>query len=188
MIGGSCRNAVSPDHFKQNKKMNFQKNTLLPIALIALVFSACTTSTDPYADVDSAKEEGRVKEVITAYKSGIESLSIEGLSDLFMKKSEVFESGSDEGSFSHYLDHHLAPELEAFESFDFNDHKLKVKIDMPYAFTTETYTFKIVVKSDEAEGQVIERKGVATSVLKFENDQWKIMKTHSSSRGMSSSH
>ena len=168
--------------------MKFQKKIILPAVLITFILSACNTSTDQYGNVNLSEEETKVKEVITAYKSGIESLSVEGLSDLFMKKSEVFESGSDEGSFSHYLDHHLAPELEAFESFDFNDHKMKVKIDMPYAFTTETYTFKIVVKSDEPEGQVIERKGVATSVLKFENDQWKIMKTHSSSRGMSSSH
>ncbi|MEQ8556327.1 MAG: nuclear transport factor 2 family protein [Cyclobacteriaceae bacterium] len=169
--------------------MKFQKKIILPTVLITFILSACNTSTDQYGNVNLSEEETKVKEVITAYKSGIESLSVEGLSDLFMKKSEVFESGSDEGSFSHYLDHHLAPELEAFESFDFNDHKMKVKIDMPYAFTTETYTFKIVVKSDEPEGgQVIERKGVATSVLKFENDQWKIMKTHSSSRGMSSSH
>ncbi len=49
---------------------------------------------------------------------------------------------------------------------------------MPYAFTSETYKYKILVKEDST---IALRDGVATSVLKKENDQWKIVVSHNSS-------
>lgn len=163
--------------------MKYLKNSVLAV-FIGFTLLSCNDQ-DANADFDINEEKEAVEGTISAYKKGIEALSAEGLNDLFYKDSEVFESGGDEGSFGHYLDHHLGPELDLFESFKFDNHKIKVKVEMPFAFTTETYTFKIVVKES---GDTIERKGVATSILKKENGKWKIMKTHSSSRGMSSSH
>lgn len=178
----STRQGLSDSKIKTNK-MKFLKNSLLAI-FIGFTLLGCNDQ-DSNSDFDIDKEKEAVEEVISAYKKGIEALSVEGLNELFYKDSEVFESGGDEGSFKHYLDHHLAPELDMFESFKFDNHRIKVKVEMPFAFTTETYTFKIVVKES---GEPIERKGVATSILKKENGKWRIMKTHSSSRGMNSSH
>ena len=124
-------------------------------------------------------DEDQIKEVMAAYQSGIEALSTDGLSDLFMKDSEVFESGGVEGNFDHYLEHHLGPELKAFKSFKFSDYKITTKIDLPYAFTTETYVYTIVLVSD---GRVIVQTGVATSILKKTDGKWKILKTHTSVR------
>ena len=124
-------------------------------------------------------EKKAVEQVLKAYKDGIEKLSTEGLSDLFTKNSEVFESGGVEGNFAHYLEHHLGPELGHFKSFDFSDHKIETKIDLPYAFTTETYIYTIVLEEGD---RTIQRKGVATSVLKKVDGNWKIMKTHTSAR------
>ncbi|WP_371815901.1 hypothetical protein [Flavobacterium sp. CS20] len=54
---------------------------------------------------------------------------------------------------------------------------------MPYAFTTETYIYTIVLNPDEkGESRTIKKKGVATSILKKMDGKWKIIKTHSSSR------
>jgi len=124
-------------------------------------------------------DEDQIKEVMAAYQSGIEALSTDGLSDLFIKDSEVFESGGVEGNFDHYLEHHLGPELRAFKSFKFSDYNITTKIDLPYAFTTETYVYTIVLVSD---GRVIVQKGVATSILKNIEGKWKILKTHTSAR------
>lgn len=124
-------------------------------------------------------EEAAVKEILASYKAGVEFLSPEGLADLFLKDCQIFESGNSEGTFDHYLDHHLGPELKEFKSFKFSDYKVSVTVDLPYAFTTETYSFRIELPED---GNVIERKGVATSVLKKVDNQWKVMKMHSSSR------
>jgi len=54
-------------------------------------------------------------------------------------------------------------------------------VDMPYAFTTESYIYNIVLKE---EARKVERKATATSVLKKIDGNWKIIKTHSSSRAM----
>lgn len=58
-------------------------------------------------------------------------------------------------------------------------------VDLPYAFTTETYIYTIDLKANEEKeraAQIINKKGVATSILRKTDGVWKIMKTHSSSR------
>ncbi|MBS1681522.1 MAG: hypothetical protein OJF59_001758 [Cytophagales bacterium] len=120
-----------------------------------------------------------VTKTISLYQSAMERLDTTGTSKLFMSKSVVVESGGVEGNYQTYVAHHLAPELDEFKSFKFSDYKVDVTIDLPYAFVTESYKYKITVKKDNS---VAERKGVATSILKKENGEWKIMQTHSSSR------
>lgn len=130
-------------------------------------------------NVFSQSNEQQVKNILTSYHNKIEALDTEGMSGLFLKESTVFESGGSEGTFDHYLDHHLGPELKAFKSFKFNDYTVEVTVDGHYAFATETYTYQIELLKG---GRKIEKKGVATSVLKKVEGQWKIMRTHSSSR------
>ena len=125
------------------------------------------------------KSDEAVKAVLKKYKTKIEQLDTAGVSNLFVKKSNVYESGSSEGTISHYLEHHLGPELKDFKSFNFNNYKVDVQVDGNYAFTTETYNYVIVLAKNNTE---IKRNGVATSVLKKTNGEWKIINTHSSSR------
>ncbi len=124
-------------------------------------------------------DEEKVKEVMWSYNQGIEALSADGLSDLFAEESQVFESGGSEGTFEHYLEHHLGPELKEFKSFKFSDYDIEVILDLPYAFTTETYNYAIILVKDE---RFIEQNGLATSILKKIDGQWKIIKTHTSAR------
>jgi len=152
-------------------KTNMKKKLTLLLSVLFLI--SLTTNLQAQSD----KKD--VENVMAAYKAGVESLSTKGLSSLFTKDSEVFESGGVEGTFDHYLEHHLGPELGHFKSFKFSDRKIETRLDLPYAFTTETYIYTIVL----AEGdRTIKKKGVATSVLKKINGDWKIMKTHTSSR------
>ena len=122
-----------------------------------------------------------VKAVLTAYKTGLEKLDVSYAAKLFAEDSQVFESGGVEGNFTHYLEHHIGPELAEFKEFTFRDYTVDVRLDVPFAFTTETYIYKIVVKED---GRVVERQGVATSILKKTSDGWRIIQTHSSSRAL----
>ncbi|HXH98648.1 MAG TPA: nuclear transport factor 2 family protein [Sphingobacteriaceae bacterium] len=126
-----------------------------------------------------ANDTEEVKAVLDKYKSAIQKLDATGTEQLFTTDSRIYESGSIEGTYTHYLEHHLAPEFKVFKSFTFSDYKVDVQIDGNYAFTTETYNYAIVVAKDNLE---IKRKGVATSVLKKIKGQWKIMVSHSSSR------
>lgn len=124
-------------------------------------------------------EAEAVKAVLSNYHNAIQKLDATGTELLFTADSKVYESGGIEGTYVHYLEHHLGPELKVFKSFTFSDYKADVKVDGDYAFATETYNYTIVVAKDNSE---IKRKGVATSVLKKIAGKWRIMLSHSSSR------
>ena len=121
--------------------------------------------------------------VMKSYKDALQNLTTEGTFELFTEDSKVFESGGVEGSYAHYIEHHLGPELGHFKSFTFSDYEIDVQVDAPYAFTTETYVYTIVLNPDDkGDSRTIKKKGVATSILKKMDGKWKIIKTHSSSR------
>ncbi len=119
-----------------------------------------------------------VRAVLTQYKSAVERLDAKGTERLFTGDSQVFESGGVEGSYANYLAKHLGPELGHFKSFKFSDYKVAVRFEGPVALTTETYKYRI----ETEKGDVVERQGVATSVLKKVGGRWKILTTHSSGR------
>jgi ketosteroid isomerase-like protein len=134
-------------------------------------------------NVNAETEKVAVLKVMKTYKDALQNLTTEGTFKLFTKDSEVFESGGVEGSYANYIEHHLGPELGHFKKFEFSDYEIDVKVDTPYAFTTETYIYTIVLKADEkGNTRTIKKKGVATSILKKVDGDWKIIKTHTSSR------
>ena len=136
-------------------------------------------------NVERGTDKEAVLKVMKSYKDALQNLTTEGTFELFTKDSEVFESGGVEGSYANYIEHHLGPELGHFKKFEFSDYEIDVKVDTPYAFTTETYIYTIVLKADEkGNTRTIKKKGVATSILKKVDGDWKIIKTHSSSRNI----
>lgn len=126
-----------------------------------------------------------VLKVMKNYKDTLQNLTTEGTFELFTENSKVFESGGVEGTYKNYIDHHLGPELGHFKSFAFSNYIIDVEVVSPYAFTTETYIYTIVLNPDDkGNSRTIKKKGVATSILKKIRGQWKIIKTHSSSRNI----
>ncbi|MFD0863963.1 YybH family protein [Sungkyunkwania multivorans] len=150
--------------------------TLITILITTVNFTNAQNSNDTIDKQD-------VIEVMKSYKDALQNLTTEGTFELFTEDSKVFESGGVEGSYAHYIEHHLGPELGHFKSFTFSDYEIDVQVDEDYAFTTETYVYTIVLKpNDKGESRTIAKKGVATSILKRIGEKWKIIKTHSSSR------
>ena len=153
--------------------MKFSKTILLAICTLLTLTSATGQNEDSEA----------VFLVMKAYKDALQNLTTEGTFELFTEDSKVFESGGVEGSYAHYIEHHLGPELGHFKGFTFSDYEIDVQVDAPYAFTTETYVYTIVLNPDDkGDSRTIKKKGVATSILKKMDGKWKIIKTHSSSR------
>lgn len=146
------------------------------IAANAMLAAICL-STGTAASAQQPDSEGAAA-ILASYKSAIERLDISGVDRLFAPDAVVIESGKVEGNFDAYRDHHLGPELKEFKSFTFGDYKSDIKVEGPIAIATETYTYRIVLKSAE----VIERLGVASTVLKWNGQAWQIVSTHSSSR------
>ena len=134
---------------------------------------------------EDTADKKAVINVIKLYKDALQSLTTEGTFELFIEDSKVFESGGVEGSYAHYIEHHLGTELGHFKSFTFSDYEIDVQVDGIYAFTTETYIYTIVLNPDDkGNSRTIKKKGVATSILKKVDGDWKIIKTHSSSRNI----
>jgi len=123
----------------------------------------------------------QVKSVMKKYKETLESLDVSDSFALFTEDSQVLESGKIEGTYADYIANHIGPELGHFSSFTFTEYEIDVQVDLPYAFTTESYIYTIILKED---GKQIERKATATSILKKMDENWKIVKTHSSSRAV----
>ena len=99
---------------------------------------------------------------------------------LFWPDSETFENGGAEGTFADYLAHHLGPEFADLAGFEFPNHELTVEVDGDIAFVTETYPYHI--SFEDAARAPIKRRGVATSVSRKRDDQWRFDIYHSSAR------
>jgi hypothetical protein len=171
--------------------MNKYLKTIGLIAVVILTFTSCKEQEQKVEEVeetvavDLSAEKEAVATVMKSYKDAIQNLTTDGTKELFTKESSVFESGGVEGTYENYESHHLSPELKAFDSFKFSDYKIDIDVDLPYAFVTETYIYTIGLKANKEksrEARTIEQKGVATSILKKINGEWKIMKTHTSAR------
>jgi len=120
--------------------------------------------------------------VLKSYNLALESLNIKDVYGLFTNDSQIYETGGNEGNFENYAKHHLEPELKNFKSLKFSKYKVETKVDLPYAFSTETYFLSLVLKNSKRVEKTINIKGLATSILKKIDGQWKIIKYHSSGK------
>ncbi|MCF6278753.1 MAG: nuclear transport factor 2 family protein [Flavobacteriaceae bacterium] len=173
--------------------MKTQLKAIAVVLVVTLTFVSCKEQASKIEEeievekVDVSTEKEAVAAVMKSYKDAIQNLTTEGTMELFTKDATVFESGGSEGTYANYLDHHLGPELDHFNSFIFSNYKIDVVVETPYAFTTETYNYAIDIKENKEKGRpgrVIKKKGVATSDLKKIDGKWQITKTHSSSRNI----
>ena len=158
----------------QTKGEDFTMRSILLATALALALGAGGVQAAEAGHDDVAA----VKAVLGAHKAAIEKLDAAGTERLFAANSQIFETGSTEGTYGNYLAHHLGPELGHFKSFRFADYKVAVQVEGPVAFATETYRYRIEPKS----GEPAERLGVATSVLRKTGGEWTIVSMHNSAR------
>lgn len=126
-----------------------------------------------------SKDADNIKAILKEYNDAVAKLDLRGTAKLFTSDSKIFESGGSEGSYAHYMEHHLDPELKEFTSLKFTDYKVEVQVEGEYAFAVESYNYVIVLEKNKTE---VKRKGIATSVLRKVSNEWKIMIFHNSSR------
>ncbi|MFN2474652.1 MAG: DUF4440 domain-containing protein [Sphingomicrobium sp.] len=150
---------------------------------IAIGMAALLLMSSAALPIPQAAESTAVRSVLASYVSAVEHLDLKGTERLFADDSMIFESGGSEGNYAHYLAHHLSPELGAFKSFKFSDYKVDVRFEGPVALATESYKYRIETKK----GEVAERRGVATSVLRKAHGRWQIVMMHNSAQRPSTS-
>ncbi len=123
--------------------------------------------------------------VAAAYLDAMESGDLDAAEKLFGNSSSIYESGGQEGTWKHYREHHLGPEIDAVESFTISrgeseSHKSQ---DGSMAFVAWPIEYRIVLKGD----RTIESKGTVTFVLTRGDDGFRIRHLHWSSRRKPSS-
>ena len=146
--------------------------------LILLALVALSAPVQAQRAPHRAVDEAAVTAVLGQYRAAIERLDATGTERLFVADSQIFESGGVEGTYAHYLAHHLGPELREFRSFRFSNVNVEVRFEGPVALATESYTFRI----EPVQGAPVERRGVTTSVLRRTGAGWRIVSSHNSSR------
>jgi ketosteroid isomerase-like protein len=120
--------------------------------------------------------------VLGAYRTALMNRDAAAMRSLFTEDSLVVENGKVEGTFAEYMERHLGPELDAIKSFEFSDVDTQVTMLGEHtALGRETYRYRIEL----TDGRAIDRRGVATSVLRHEpGAAWQIVRYHSSSRAV----
>ena len=156
-----------------------------PILLVALVLTCQTPVSAEGTSPQSIEDRQAVLNVLQRYNDALQALTTEGTFELFTDDAQVFEQGGVEGTYAHYVEHHLGPELAHFERFTFSDYKIDAEIIGSSALATQTYIYTIVTKAAaDKPSRTIEKQGLATSVLIKTDVGWKIKRTHSSSRAL----
>ena len=119
-------------------------------------------------------------EVASAYLDAMDIADLNRAESLFAKESSIFEAGGVEGTWQHYREHHIGPELAEFSSFKTTKGKPEeeVSADGSMAMVAWPIEYRIVLK----DGKTVESNGTVTFVLVREDGSYKIRHMHWSSR------
>lgn len=119
-------------------------------------------------------------EVASAYLDAMDTADLDRAEALFAKESSIFEGGGEEGTWKHYREHHIGPELAEFSSFKTTKGKPEeeVSADGSMAMVAWPVENHILLK----DGKTVESKGTVTFVLVREADAYRIRHLHWSSR------
>ncbi len=163
------------------------RTRLLPFVALAFVLGlmSCTPNDRPQdtASLPTSASESDQKEAVEALvehqAQAIQANDMAVLDSLWSGADyvHVFEQGGVDSSWAAYRDHHLKPELDAFEDLAFRHEEVQVRVNGAMALATGRY-----VLTAHYEDRDIESQGVFSTVLERQDDTWRIIHTHLSRR------
>ncbi len=125
-------------------------------------------------------ETSAVEALLNGYDAAFNAKDLERLASFYHPDVTIYEGGGINNGWADYRDHHLGPELNAFENLQFGHSNPKVTV-LPggqSAYATSEY----FIKAKMGERQ-IDSTGLETLVLlKGSDGTWKIRHSHTSSR------
>ena len=115
-----------------------------------------------------------------AYFAAIQASDLDAAGALFAGESSIFETGGVEGTWQHYREHHLGPEVDGIADFviTLRDPEVTASADATLAVITWPIEYTISLKDE----RTIRSRGTVTFVLVQENGAYKIRHLHWSSR------
>lgn len=117
---------------------------------------------------------------LKAYDVAFNAKDLDKLATFYHPEVTIYEGGGVNNGWADYRDHHLGPELKAFENLQFSHLEIKVTV-LPggqAAYATSRYTLRARMKDRD-----IDSEGLATYLLlKGGDGTWRIRHSHTSSR------
>jgi ketosteroid isomerase-like protein len=120
-----------------------------------------------------------VKAWLKDYDAAFTARDLEKLATFYHPDVTIYEGGGINNGWADYRDHHLGPELKAFENLQFGHNSATVML-LPggqSAYVRAEYFLKARMG-----GREIDSTGLATYVLIKDGNGWKIRHSHTSSR------
>jgi uncharacterized protein (TIGR02246 family) len=152
------------------------KNLLCALVAVSAVVGVSNASSSQGLNSDAAAVEAWLK----GYDAAFNAKDLDKLATFYHPDVTIYEGGGINNGWADYRDHHLGPELKAFENLQFGHSNVKVTV-LPggeSAYTTSEYAIR--AKMGERE---IDSRGLETLVLlKGADGNWKIRHSHTSSR------
>lgn len=130
--------------------------------------------------ISAAQSQLQPKEVAAAYFVAIQKSDLAAAGALFVRESSIFETGGVEGTWEHYRDHHLGPEIDDIAEFEISpkDPVITESDDATLVVVAWPIDYTISLKDDRE----IRSRGTVTFVLGREDGFYKIRHLHWSSR------
>ncbi len=159
-----------------SKKIAMLMMTLV-VAGVAAVFAAAQDGHPAMAQGEQPALGGQA--VARAYIAGMEAGDLDALNVLFVadNQSSIFENASDEGSWEHYRDHHLKPEMEVVKNFEF---VITQETERPFGdaiLVEHIGTFSVEIRDEQRHYRV-----AVSYLIVAQDDQLQIAHLHWSSR------
>ena len=149
------------------------------IALSVLAFFVVTSLALAAGDQPS-DDAAAITAWLKGYDVAFNAKDLDKLATFYHPEVTIFEGGGVNNGWADYRDHHLGPELKAFENLQFGHSNTKVTV-LPggqSAYATSTYAIK--AKMGE---RMLDSSGLETLMLvKGSDGAWTIRHSHTSSR------
>ena len=97
--------------------------------------------------------------------------------------ARYIESGGQDVSLTHLIEHHVVPESDSFDNFEVTFSNIDTHVEGDFAWAVADFEYKATVKRDQSE---IHGRGYETFLFRRVDGNWMIVHTHSSSRPVKS--
>ncbi len=115
---------------------------------------------------------------LASYDEALNAKDLDKLGTFYEPEVTIFEGGGVNHGWVDYRDHHLGPELEAFEDLKFGHSAVRAfPLGAESAYVTAEYHLEARVKERN-----IDVTGLATLLLVKKDGRWRIRHSHTSSR------
>ena len=97
--------------------------------------------------------------------------------------ARYIESGGQDASLTHLIEHHVVPESDSFDNFEVTFSNIDTHVEGNFAWAVADFEYKATVKRDQRE---LHSRGYETFLFRRVDGNWMIIHTHSSARPVKS--